>query len=86
MDFLKFLKTSHLTRNPQRCTEKKSQIPTREKLNDKPNNIAIAYVAGLFKKLRRILSNHDIPVHFGSSHAIRQKCFVNSKTKLPNTS
>lgn len=65
---------------------KKSQIPSREKLNDKPNNIAIAYVAGLFKKLRRILSNHDIPVHFGSSHAIRQKCFVNSKTKLPNTS
>lgn len=35
---------------------KKSQIPTREKQNDKPNNIAIGYVAGLFKKLRRIFS------------------------------
>lgn len=55
---------------------------TREKQTDKYNNTVISYVTGLSEKLWRIFFKNNIPVHFKSSHTLREK-LVHPNDKTP---
>ena len=73
--------TFHKALTPHKTTSINPSLNDQDKNKPiKRNNITIPYVAGLSEKLRRIFSQHQIPVSFKPTNTLRQK-LVHPKDK-----